>query len=112
RRLRLADGAGMAAKLPAVLSPRQHFGANREPEARALARFADHADLAAQELGQAADDRQPEPGAAVFPGSRAIDLRKRLEQQGLLLGRHAGAAVDDRKFEQRMPALAPDLGGL
>jgi hypothetical protein len=63
------------------------------------------ADLAAEEMGELAADREPEAGAAVAARRAGIGLLERLEDDLLLLGRDADAGVADREAHHR-PGLA------
>ena len=58
---------------------------------------ADQPDLAAQQRGQFAADRQPQAGAAVLARGSRIGLLEGLEDQPLLVGRDADAGVLDRE---------------
>ena len=71
------------------------LGTNGEEEARALAGRAGEIEFPAQQFNQLARDHQPETGAAVAPGHRAVGLREGLEQARLHLGRNTDAAVGD-----------------
>ena len=52
-------------------------------------------DLAAEQAGELAADRQAQAGAAVLAAGRAVALRERLEDRLLLVGRDADAGVGD-----------------
>src|SRR5208282_3509766 len=77
-----------------------------EPEARAAAELALDADLAAHELRELPCDREPEPGAAVFPRERGVDLAEGLEDAGLLLRRDADAGIEHGEGEQNALLVA------
>src|SRR4051794_24514933 len=64
-----------------------------EPEPAAFAGRALHPDLATHGLDQPLADRQPEAGAAINAGDRALDLAERNEQLGLLVRRYADPGV-------------------
>ena len=66
-----------------------------EGEGAALSVHAGEADFAAEEHGQFAADRQAETGAAVLARGAGVGLLERLEDQPLLLRRHADAGVFD-----------------
>ena len=66
-----------------------------EGERAALAVDAGEADFAAQEHGQLAADGQAQAGAAVLARGAGVGLLERLEDEPLLLGRHADARVLD-----------------
>src|SRR5262249_44498412 len=69
--------------------------APRQPhcEHRALARLAGYRDIAAHHARELASDGEAEPGAAEALRGRGIGLAELLEQLGLLLRRHADAAI-------------------
>ena len=50
-------------------------------------------DPPAEQARQLARDREPEPGAAIFPVGGPVRLAKRLEDRVVLLARHADAGV-------------------
>ena len=66
-----------------------------DDEGRALARLAQDLDAALHGLGEAAHDRQAEPGAAEAARGRAVGLHERLEQPVALLVGEADAGVGD-----------------
>ena len=71
-----------------------HVGLGQVERERApLARRADQADLAAQQPGDLAADRQAQPRAAVLPARAAVGLLERLEDDLLLVRRDADARV-------------------
>ena len=63
----------------------------RERRAFALARL--HGDLAAVRLGDVADDRQPEPGAAGVAAAGAVDPVEAFEDALEVAGRDADAVI-------------------
>ena len=71
-----------------------------EPEAAAAPRGTVATGVATHQLSQPPGDDQPEPGAAMQPGGRIVDLVEGLEQLGLRLGRQARPAVDDFEADQ------------
>ena len=72
-----AIDAGSACSGAAACRSKPAVNQNVEPDAFAAL----DADFAAHQLGEAPDDRQPEPGAAVAARRRRVDLRERLEQR-------------------------------
>ncbi len=74
--------------------------ADREPELRALARCARHADLAAHHLGQLFRDGQAQAGAAVLASGRGVHLAELREEQADLFLRDADARVAHREAQQ------------
>ncbi len=65
--------------------------------------------LAAQQAGDLAADRQAEAGAAIFAAGRAVGLLERLEDQLLLVLRDADAGVGDRDLDRVVERrAAPD----
>ena len=70
-----------------------------EPEAAADAGGAAGAGLAAHQLGELAGDGQPEPGAAVLAGGRAVHLLEGRKQPRQLLGGDADAGVFDLEVD-------------
>ena len=68
---------------------------NAEPERRALAGPAVHADLAAHQLHESLADRQSQPRAAVLAGRGRIGLGERLEEPVDAVGGNADAGVGD-----------------
>ncbi len=61
-------------------------------------------DLAAQQVGQFAADRQPQAGAAVFAAGAGIGLLERLEDDSLLVQRNADAGIGDLERNHRCRA--------
>jgi len=57
------------------------------------------ADLASHQLHQPANDRQPQPGAAIVPRRGGVGLLERLEHLFHLARRNADAGVADREFQ-------------
>ena len=66
--------------------------------------LADDADLAAEQAGDLAADRQAEAGAAVLAAGAAVGLLEGLEDDLLLVGGNADAGVADR--EGQRPTVA------
>src|ERR1700760_4626556 len=64
-----------------------------ERERAAHAGFAAQLDLAAEQAGQLATDRQPKAGAAVLAAGRGIGLLERLEDDALLLRLDTDAGI-------------------
>ena len=69
-------------------------------ERAAAAQLALQTHVAAQQLGQLADDRQPQAGAGVLARQRVAGLAELLEDQLLLLRRDADAGVGDGQRSQ------------
>ena len=80
-------------------------------EGAALSRRAGQADLAAQQLGQLAADRQAQAGAAVLAAGRAVGLLERLEDDLLLVARDADAGVRHRERNHLLRATRSSLSG-
>ena len=72
-----------------------------ERERAAPARRAAQLDLAAEQVGKLAADRQAEAGAAVLAAGAGIGLLEGLEDDLLLLGRDADAGVRDLECDDR-----------
>jgi hypothetical protein len=95
-------------------SPGGFFELGGEPERRALARLALHADLAVHHDHELLGDRQAQAGAAVAARGRAVGLREGLEQLRLHRGRNAHAGVahleaeDDAVVAFGLPGDADD----
>src|ERR1700730_18110047 len=71
-----------------------HIGLRQiECERTSLARRATQLDLATQQAGQFATDRQPQAGSTVFPAGASVCLLKCLEDDSLFLGRNADTRV-------------------
>src|SRR6185503_8674304 len=70
----------------ALIGERQH-----QREGAALAHAAREPELAAEQPGELAADRQAEAGAAVLAAGRAVGLLEGLEDQLLLVRRNADA---------------------
>ena len=66
-----------------------------ERERAALARRAVQLDLAAEQIGKLAADRQAEAGAAILAAGAGVGLLERLEDDLLLLGGNADAGIGD-----------------
>src|SRR6266571_3789683 len=80
----------------------QFFGKRQiERKGTALADFAGQTDLSAEQAGELAAYRQPEPGAAVMPAGRAVGLLERLKNDVLLILRYPDASGDDREPDNR-----------
>src|SRR5262249_46914780 len=90
RRLHLRDDAPPRAPGPL---PLRQVELERAPRAGR----ADDRDLAAQQAGDLAADREPEAGATVAAARAAVRLLKRLEDDLLLLGVDADARVAHRE---------------
>ena len=52
------------------------------------------------QLGERPGERQAEPGPAVAPAQRAVDLAERLQRDGDVLGRHSDPAVLDGEHDR------------
>src|SRR6185503_20542147 len=76
-----------------------------EREGAALPRRARDADLAAEQAGELAADRQAEPRAAVLAAGRAVGLLEGFENEPLLVGRDADAGVHHRERDGRARAV-------
>ena len=72
-----------------------------ERERAALARRAAQLDLAAEQVGKLAADRQAQAGAAVLAAGAGVGLLEGLEDDLLLLGRDADAGVRDLEGDDR-----------
>ncbi len=69
------------------------LGQDLEPEGRSLAFHAGESDFAVHQLGEAAGDRQPQPGPAEAARGGAVGLLEPAEQGGLGGQRNADAGV-------------------
>src|SRR5690606_16048496 len=89
-RRRLQRGKRHGKREPAGAGAALNVGRRQvERERAALPRGARQADLAAEELGELAADREAEARAAVLARGRAVGLLERLEDDLLLVGRDA-----------------------
>ena len=70
-----------------------------ETEGAAFAGRAIHADVSTHGLYQLGTDGQPQPGAAVAAGGGCVGLGERFEDQFLLFGGDADAAVLDAESQ-------------
>ena len=75
-----------------------------ERERGALTLRALHVDLAAEQAGDLAADREPEPGPAEAAADRALGLLERLEDQAQLVRRDADPGVDHRERDDVLGA--------
>ena len=93
RRMRsgLRADARLATATAARRGERRGLADDGEVEGRSLARRALHPDLAAHELGQPFADGEAEPGAAVPPARRAVELMERDEEPVQILAGDADA---------------------
>jgi hypothetical protein len=66
-------------------------------------------DLAAEQVGDLAADRQPETGASVAPARRPVGLLERLEDDAQLLLADADAGVDDGEADDVVAPLQPGV---
>ena len=84
---------------------RRRPAADGEEERRAAARLALHPHPAAQALGEAPADHQPQAGAAIDAGDRGVGLAERLEQAVDAVGRDAdpGVAHGEEELDQAVP---------
>ncbi|MNH01334.1 hypothetical protein D3C79_605510 [compost metagenome] len=83
----------------------------RKMEGRAEPRHAVHPDTPAHQLDQAFGDGQPQPGAPVFAGDRAVGLAKGLEYPLALFGAHANAGIAHPEMQlQLVTLIAEQLG--
>ena len=101
-RQRLADQSGRRQRrqLDALLGRRADCRArpverNDQRERRALARHAFDPELAAEQAGDLAADRQSEPGAAIFAAGGSVGLLEGFEDQLLLVLGNADAGIGD-----------------
>ena len=93
-RLQALFAAQLRARRLHARQARGHIGEGQiEREGAALAAGAHEPDLAAEQPGQLAADREPEPGASVLAAGSALRLLERLEDDGLLLALDADAGV-------------------
>jgi len=114
---RISRAAGLSSTTSTAVSEllgdnpgRRARGASLKPygehEGAADSRFAFQPDSATHELDQPPANGQPQPRAAVLARGRHVSLRKRLEEPGRLLLRHADARVAHRELELHLVACA------